>query len=420
MNITKTCVVSCPIDVYAGYGARARDFVKALIKAKPEWDVKILAQRWGECRWGYLSDHNETDLASRIIPNLTYKPNVWVQVTIPNEFEPIGEFNIGVTAAMETDISPAGWSIGVNRMDLTLVSSNHSKSSLTSAVWKDSNSGQDIKTEKPIEVLFEGLDINTFDQKPVDKESEVVQSLNTIKESFCFLMVGHWLQGDFGEDRKNIPGTIKAFLETFKNKLNPPALVIKTQSAFASTSDRNKVLQRISRIAKTVTGSLPNIYLLHGEIPESEIVNMYNHPKIKAIISIPKGEGFNRPLLEFTFIGKPVISTAWSGHTDFLPNDLVNLVGGQLTPVHPSAHVQDMIIPEAKWLTPDMKEAQVYFKQVFKDYKQALLNAQKLRNINRRNFSFDAMVTKLGNILNQYDKPLPQLKALNLPTLKRI
>jgi len=38
------CVVSCPADTYSGYGARSRDFLKALIEAKPEWDVKILSQ----------------------------------------------------------------------------------------------------------------------------------------------------------------------------------------------------------------------------------------------------------------------------------------------------------------------------------------------------------------------------------------
>ena len=33
-------IVSCPIDTYSGYGARARDFVKALIELD-KYDVKI-------------------------------------------------------------------------------------------------------------------------------------------------------------------------------------------------------------------------------------------------------------------------------------------------------------------------------------------------------------------------------------------
>ena len=38
-------VVSCPLDTYSGYGARARDFVKALI-ALDKYEVKTISQRW--------------------------------------------------------------------------------------------------------------------------------------------------------------------------------------------------------------------------------------------------------------------------------------------------------------------------------------------------------------------------------------
>ena len=46
-NIKKLCVVSAPVATRSGYGARSRDFVRGLIKSKPDWDIKILSQRWG-------------------------------------------------------------------------------------------------------------------------------------------------------------------------------------------------------------------------------------------------------------------------------------------------------------------------------------------------------------------------------------
>ena len=95
-------VISSPVDTYSGYGARARDFVKAVIKTQTDWEVKLLSQRWGETRFGYLEDHNEKDLIKRIIPNISSKPDIWIQITVPNEFQPVGKFNIGVTAAIET------------------------------------------------------------------------------------------------------------------------------------------------------------------------------------------------------------------------------------------------------------------------------------------------------------------------------
>jgi len=96
-------VVSCPIDTYSGYGARGRDFVKALIDLD-KYDVKILAQRWGETRWGYLADHNDTIFTPRIINQLTQQPDIWVQISIPNEFQKVGKYNIGVTAGIETTL----------------------------------------------------------------------------------------------------------------------------------------------------------------------------------------------------------------------------------------------------------------------------------------------------------------------------
>ena len=74
---------------------------------------------------------------------------------------------------------------------------------------------KEVKVEKPVEVLFEGIDLEKY--LTVNKQSDLYTSISTIKEEFCFLSVGHWMQGDFGEDRKNIGYTIKTFLETYKN-----------------------------------------------------------------------------------------------------------------------------------------------------------------------------------------------------------
>ena len=121
-----TCIISCPIDTFSGYGARARDFVKSLIQIKDkEWDIKILPQRWGDCPWNFLSE--DDPLRKRFISGVQQKPDVWVQITVPNEFQPVGKFNIGVSAGIETTIYPGEFIEGSNRMDLNLVSSQHSK-----------------------------------------------------------------------------------------------------------------------------------------------------------------------------------------------------------------------------------------------------------------------------------------------------
>jgi len=228
----KLCIVSCPIATRSGYGSRSRDFVRSLIEVKKdEWDVKILPQRWGNTPQTALTDGIDNDLISRMITSIQQKPDVWIQITIPNEFQSVGHFNIGVSAVIETDTASPAFIEGCNRMDLTIVSSNHSKKTLEVTYDKqDEKTKQkigELKLEKPVEILFEGFDENIFDnKKPVHRSVDDI--MGSVKEDFAFLFVGHWLPGEFMQDRKNVSGLVKTFLESFKNKTKKPALILKT------------------------------------------------------------------------------------------------------------------------------------------------------------------------------------------------
>ena len=156
------CLISCPIDTFSGYGARSRDFVRALFKLKEkEWDIRIIPQRWGDCPWGALNDNDPLKLSYNQEKQLSKQPDIWVQITVPNEFQPIGKFNIGVTAGIEPTAFPPEFIDGMNRMNLNLVSSNHTKNVAQSTQFEKRNQqGQvigTIKLEKPCEVLFEGV-----------------------------------------------------------------------------------------------------------------------------------------------------------------------------------------------------------------------------------------------------------------------
>lgn len=416
------CVVSCPIDTYSGYGERARDLVKALIKAKgEEWDVRILSQRWGNCEWGYLKTHNETDLQNRIIPQLFKQPDIWFQITVPNEFQPVGKYNVGVSAIIETTICDPSWIEGCNRMNLILVSSNHSKNVLlTSKFEKRDNATQQVvgKVEitTPIDVLFEGTNINEY----IPSVTPLVEDLYKIEEKFAFLFVGHWLQGIIGEDRKNVGMTIKVFLETFKNKKDKPALILKTSGAGSSIIDRDQILKRIDEVRQTVKGVLPNIYLIHGELNNQDMSNLYNHPKVKAMFNLTKGEGFGRPLLEFSLTKKPIIVSAWSGQTDFLDAEFSTFIKGELKQIHPSAVVPNMLLPESSWFTPDYSTAGFYLKDVFENYDNYLEKAKRQAYKSKTQFSSDKMIEKLDEIMILRLPNFPKPVVLNIPNLKKI
>jgi glycosyltransferase involved in cell wall biosynthesis len=426
------CIVSCPIDTVSGYGARSRDFVKSLIKLKgEEWDVQLLSQRWGQTPFGALNTGHEsdTDLKGRIIDSLTMnvskQPDIWIQITVPNEFQPIGKFNIGMTAGIETTLCDASWIEGLNRMDLNLVSSEHSKKVFYSSAFEKKNQmGQTvekIELKKPLEVLFEGADLNKYFKSDELKDFDVYDDISTIKEDFCYLFVGHWLQGDFNEDRKNVGYMIKAFLEVFKNKKSKPALILKTSQGAASILDRDRILKKIESIRRTVSSKdIPNVYFIHGDLTDEDINCMYNHPKVKAMVSLTKGEGFGRPLLEFSVVGKPIIASGWSGHLDFLNPEFSGLVGGVLQNVHPSAHAPNMLLTEAQWFKPDDNQVGHAFVDIYENYKDYAEKAKRLAYRNKQNFSFEKMTEVLGELLTKYVPNIPKQVEVKLPKLKRV
>ena len=414
-------IISCPIDTYSGYGARSRDLVKSLIELD-KFNIKILPQRWGSTPWGFIKDNPEWEfLTPHMLPpgnNLPEKPKIWAQVTVPNEFQPMGEYNIGFTAGIETTLCAPQWIEGLNRMDLNIVSSEHAKSVFEATSFqKQDNLGNNLGSltlNKPLEILFEGADLTKYFPS---KETNKID-LDSIPESFAFLATGHWMQGDIGEDRKNIGLTVKLFYETFKNQKKTPALILKTSSAGCSYMDRENILTKIYSIKETVDADiLPNIYLFHGEISDNEMNDLYNHKKVKALVSLTKGEGFGRPLLEFSLVKKPIITTNWSAHTEFLDKKFTTLVGGQLTKVHPSAIVKDIILEDSEWFSPDIREVSNHLYKIFTNYKHYTKGATLQYHKSKNNFSFEAMTQVLDNLVTEYIPEFPEEVKLELPKL---
>lgn len=402
----KTCVVSCPIDTYSGYGARSRDFVKGLIKAKGDvWDIKILSQRWGSLPFGYLSDHQESDLANRIVKQLATQPDIWMQITIPNEFQAIGKhYNIGITAGVESTKCDKNWIEGINRMNEVLVSSVHAKE-----VFKEN---KEVQVTTPIKVLFEGLDTEKyFSTKTTD--SGVTSSLDSIPESFCFLFTGHWIE------RKNVSNLVYTFLRTFNNTNNPPALILKTQQQSNSIADKTRIDKAIKNIRNGFPPdfTLPKIYVLQGDLTDAEMNELYNHKKVKAMINLTRGEGFGRPLLEFSAIGKPIISTLWSGHKDFLNKNFVVQVPGALGEI-PKAASNDWIVEGGRWFESNLDIAGQKMLEVWKNYSKFTSKAKQQQKYTLSKFTMKKMDSLIEEYMDAADKATPEKVQLELPKLQ--
>jgi len=421
------CLVTAPVATRSGYGAHSRDIIRALIKLD-RYDVKIWNVRWGNCSMNALrsDDPNDTMIIDRMLqtPQLPKQPEIHIHIVIPNEFQPSGKFNIGITAGLEKTACPPDWLQGMNKMDMNIVPSNFVKDTMTHIAFdvQDDKTKQikgQVKIEKPIEVLFEGVDTNIF-KKTNEFSTEFVDEIKQVEENFNFLYVGHWLQGSLGHDRKDTGMLVKVFLETFKNMKNPPGLIMKSSGATFSILDREDILKKINAIKSTIKGDLPNIYLIHGDFTDDEMNELYNHPKVKAHVNITHGEGFGRPLLEASISEKPIIASDWSGHKDFLSSGLSNLITGALVDVPKSSFPKNMYVQGSQWFTVNYQTVSTVMKDMFSSYKKYTLNAKKLGMVNKSKFSLDAMTRELGKILDKYVPEFPKEVELKLPKLKKV
>jgi len=417
-----TLVFQAPIATRSGYGDHARDLLHSLYKLD-KFEIKVISTRWGQTPMDALNYDKPFHkwVVDNIIPGIKQKQDIYIQVTVPNEFQPVGHYNIGITAAIETTHSPLDWIHGCNRMDLILVPSEHSKKSLVDSVYNeaDNNTKQLIaqhRIQKPIEIIFEGFDEEDFGTDHIAHITE----LDSIKEDFAFLFVGHWLRGDLGEDRKNVGMMIKTFAMAFKNEKKKPALILKTSSAGFSVIDRENTIKKIRETLGNDYKQV-SIYLLHGDLTQSEMNGLYEHPKVKAMLNFTKGEGFGRPLLEFSLTGKPVIASNWSGHLDFLKSGAI-LLDGELKEVHESA-ADDFLLKESKWFNVNISKALPLIKDVYKNYDKYKSGATQLAKNNKQKFGLQKMTELFNTILNQhgiYTKIQPKFQQLQLPKLKML
>lgn len=408
-----------PVKTQSGYGSHSRDLLKSLYDLDL-YDIKIDSSNWGTTPMNALDNNNlfHSWILSNITTNISEVPDIYIQLTVPNEFQRVGKYNIGITAGIETTAAPKTWVDGINRMDKVITTSTFSKDVLLQTVYNETDkvTGKLIKqykVETPIEVLHEGVDLSIYTKQKSKLKLD-------LKEDFNYLFVGHWLRGNLGQDRKDVGMLIKCFCESFKEGENRPGLVLKTSSATFSIKQREVFRKKIEEITSGYDNP-PSVYLLFGQLTDEEMNEMYNHPKIKAMVTLTKGEGFGRPLLEFTMSGKPVIASNWSGHKDFLPMDKAIMIGGKLTQVDSSA-VDDFILKDSKWFTANYNEFVEVLRIVKNDYDKFLDKSEELRLDNMNNFSLESTTQKMKEIMDSISVTTikPTKTKLVLPELTKI
>jgi hypothetical protein len=353
----KRVLIRGPLLNSAGYGVHARQIFSYL---ESRGDCKLSAQvtPWGICTF-YMNRDYEGGLIGRIIdvsaPDDATK-DISFQIQLPNEWDPTAaKVNVGITAGVETDICSKKWVEHVNKMDLVIVPSNHTK-----AAFEKSG---DLTTR--IEVIPE------FIQPAIIEQTLPPMKLN-LKTKFNFLMFGLLTGMNPESDRKNTFYGIKWLCETFAGDPDV-GIVIKTSLGRMTTIDRKDTMMLLKKVVNEArVGDYPRFYLSHGLMTDQEVSAFYRSPDLQALVSFTRGEGYGLPLLEAAASGLPVMATLWSGHMDFLRNIRFSGFDYDLIDVHESRIDGEVFISCSKWAHPKENDVKRRLKKIKDSYKVPL------------------------------------------------
>jgi len=407
----KKIIVKGPALSQSGYGEHTRFILRAL-KSRPElFDIYLININWGQTGWLWEDTAERRWLDFLLQKTVQYGQHngtfdISLQVTIPLEWERIAPLNIGVTAGIETTKITPAWVEKSMQMDKIIVVSEHAKYGFDHTEYpaQDSQTGQQFiaKVTCPIEVV--GYPVKEIESSKID--------LN-LKYDFNFLAIATWIP------RKNLENTIKWFVEEFYDQ--EVGLVIKSSLMKNCVQDRHHSFLRLKELLKDYKDRVCEVYLLHGDMSEQEITALYQHPKIKSLVSLSHGEGFGLPLFEAAYNGLPVIAPNWGGQVDFLYMDSKNK-NGKLTkkqmftpvsydikPVQPEAIWENVIHADAQWCFAKEWDYKKSLRSVVKNYGTCKSKAKKLKKYLIDNNTKEIMYKKAVSVI--YDEELAELET---------
>lgn len=398
----KKVLVRGPILTRSGYGEHARFLLRALRKHQDRFDIYAVNTNWGQTGWLHRDDEERRWFDYILFKTMQHGSqggqfDLSIQVTIPNEWEPMAPENIGVTAGIETTKVSPQWVEKSMIMNKIIVPSEHSKETYENTSYQatERDTGrviEDFRAQCPIEVV--PYPVRLFEPEPLDLE---------LKHNFNFLVNAQW------GPRKNINETIKWFVEEFHDK--KVGLVLKVAIKNNSIIDFRHTEKELQRILGEYKDRKCAVHLLHGDLTEGQLASLYTNPKIKALVSFTRGEGYGLPLFEAAYYGLPVVTVGWSGHCDFLykkktikttrkgktkvktaKTPLFAEVAYELKDIDPIARWEGVLQPDSQWAYAQQGSAKMKMRDVFNNYKKYQKMADELKDWVHREFEEDKIL----------------------------
>ena len=201
--------------------------------------------------------------------------------------------------------------------------------------------------------------------------------------------------------RKNPLAAIEAFRRAFSGRDAPAVLLLKTIGSDWKPDDRDNLLDAI--------GGDPRILLLDCELPRAHTIALL--ALTDCFLSLHRSEGFGRGPAEAMLLGKPVITTDYSGTTDFATRETALLIDYELVPVgekeYPGASSQ-------VWAEPDIEQAGAAMRRISQDPALARRLGCAGRELIRRHYDPEVVgvryVERIRTIAAGPNAPSPHLR----------
>ena len=389
-----------PILTQSGYGHHARTVYRALKTREDIFEVFVQPIPWGKTSWLWEDDEERREIDKCLAKTIEFvnsggKFDVSLQVTIPNEWEQLAPINIGITAGIESDRISGNWLEKSNMMTKVVTISQHAMKSFTDTVYDAVNNQTGEKSKYTLQTPIEYVSYPVLKSEPAEIDLELTTDFN-------FLTVAQM------GPRKNLAATIQVFVENFRDN-EEAGLIIKTNIGKNSLIDRLNCITSLQSLIAPMGEKKFKIYLLHGNLTDHEMSGLYNHEKVKCIISTTHGEGFGLPLFEAAYYGLPVIATDWSGHLDFLykkvkqkngKSKLKHMFGRisyKIDNIPEATAWGDVLIKESRWAYPDMSSIKKNMQEIYKDHGRFKKRAKELQSWVCREFEKDKIYKQLLN-----------------------
>jgi len=400
----KKILVVGPVLTRSGYGEQSRFALRALRTREEDFDIYIVPTSWGSTGW--LVDVNEERawIDQRIKETQIYNSqggryDATIQVDVPWSPPPPGSkegggwrqlsnHDIGFTAGIETTKVSPQWIQSAAQMKKIIVVSNHSKEVFNNTEYEGkSDRGEvvNLKNQTPIDVV--GF--------PFRKQEPTIPEID-LEYDFNFLTIAQW------GPRKNLENTLRWFIEEFHNR--PVGYIIKTSFMKNCLMDRNRVYAMVKNIYDQYEDTKCKIYLLHGDLSDSEVAGLYKHPKIKVYLSLTHGEGFGLPIFDAVCFGLPVVTSGWSGQMDYLTAPKRNKpsrkrghfakVDFSLAPIQREAVWDGILQKDSLWCYPSPGSAKMRMRQAYESYEKHIARANVLKKHILKEFDQEVMYKK--------------------------